>query len=125
MSQITEQLWLGTSSHAANDDFLLERRITHILCCAEEVPLRVGYPYSLSFSGYKISAESRESLIQGAAVIDSWINGGFTVIVHCATDMRRSASVVAEYLMLYKKWSYELAYGHIKLRANILNQIEV
>ena len=114
MSEITEQIWLGSYGDVSNDIFLSERQITHILCCAEELPLRAGFPYSSALTGQKI-LDSKDA----AKLLDTWVSEGRRAIVYCSDGLGRSASVVIEYLMVYKKWSYTLAYDHLKLKRNI------
>jgi hypothetical protein len=115
MSEIIEQVWLGSYGDAGNERFLEERAITHILCCAEEMPLRAGFPYSSVLQGQKVT-----EVTEAAKLLDTWVSEGKRVIVYCSDGLGRSASVIIKYLMVYKKWSYTLAYDHIKLRRNIL-----
>lgn len=128
MSEITEQIWIGSYGDTSNDIFLKERKITHLLCCAEEIPLRVGFPYYQVYEGYKIPLIDNEAnektkayFLEGATVLDEWINTGKNIIVHCFTGISRSVSVVITYLMVYKGWSYNLAVDHIKLRRPRIN----
>jgi hypothetical protein len=114
MSEITEQIWLGSYGDCANDAFLEERKITHILCCAEELPLRAGFPYSSAIKGRTI-LEIEDAI----NLLNTWVSDGQRVMVYCSDGLGRSASVVIKYLMVCEKWSYELAYAHLKLRRNI------
>jgi protein-tyrosine phosphatase len=123
MSEITEQIWLGSYGDCANDLFLEERQITNILCCAEELPLRVGFPYSQEYIGYKVplvddkaDEKTKAYFLEGATVLDRWITTGKKVFVHCFAGISRSASVIITYLMIYKGWSFDLAFQHLKLR---------
>jgi predicted protein tyrosine phosphatase len=117
MSEITDQIWLGSYADVANRNFLREREITHILCCADELPLRVGFPYSTTLEGYKVTGINWAQ--DAAEIMDKWVSEGKRVMVHCTDGLGRSASAVIEYLITYKKWSYQLAYDHIKLRRQI------
>ena len=113
MSRLTDQIWIG-SYEDIKQPFLNERKITHIFCCAEDVPLLP----SNGLIGCRGSSEASQAS-DSARILDSWVKMGFNIMVYCSPDMRRSASVVIAYLMEYKKWSYELAYNHLKLRANL------
>jgi hypothetical protein len=115
MSEIIERVWLGSYIDAVNECFLGERQITHILCCAEELPLRAGFPYSSRLQGKKVT-----NVKEAADLLNTWVSEGRHVIVHCSEDFKRSSSVIIEYLTVYKKWSYILAYEHLNLRRNIL-----
>ena len=48
MSEITDQIWVGSYGDASNDQYLSERQITHVITCAEE------FPSSIIRSGYRI-----------------------------------------------------------------------
>lgn len=128
MSEITDQIWIGSYGDTANECILEERQITHILCCAEELQLRVGFPYSQRYEGHKVplvddkaDEKTKAYFLEGATVLDGWINDGKKVIVHCFAGISRSVSVVITYLMVYKGWSFNLAYNHIKLRRPRMN----
>lgn len=128
MSEITEQIWLGSYGDISNDAFLNERQITHILCCAEELPLRVGFPYYQVYQGHKVSIvddradeKTKAYFLEAATVLDGWINDGKKVFVHCFAGISRSASVLITYLMVYKGWSFDLAFQHLKLRRPRVN----
>jgi atypical dual specificity phosphatase len=128
MSEITNQIWIGSYGDLSNDKFLDERQITHILCCADEIPLRVGFPYSQAYQGYKVplmhdkvNEKTMAYFLEGATVLDTWINDGKNIMVHCFAGISRSVSVVITYLMVYKGWSYDLAFQHIKLRRPRMN----
>ena len=117
MTEITDQVWLGSYADVINASFLKERRITHILCCADEIPLRVGFPYSTSLEGYKVTGITWAQ--DAAEIMDKWVSEGKQLIVYCNDGLGRSASALIEYLITCKKWPYQLAYDHVKLRRNI------
>jgi predicted protein tyrosine phosphatase len=123
MSEITEQIWLGSYGDSANEPFLEERQITHILCCAEELSLRAGFPYSQHYEGYKVplvdnkaDEKTKGYFLEAASILDSWVNDKKKVFVHCFAGISRSVSVIITYLMVYKGWSFDLAFQHLKLR---------
>lgn len=123
MSQVTENIWIGSYDDVCNDGLLNERQITHILCCAEELDLRAGFPYSKDRIGHKIPLEDNVAdektvarFLEGSAKLNEWVSQGNRVIVHCMAGMSRSVSVVITYLMYYKGWSYQTAYTLVKLR---------
>jgi len=128
MSQITDQIWVGSYGEVCNDPFLDERNITHILCCAEEFALRAGFPYSSNRIGYKIplvddkaDENTMASFLEGASKLNDWISDGKNVFVHCFAGMSRSVSVVITYFMVYKGWSYQIAFNHLKNRRRQTN----
>lgn len=128
MSQVTENIWIGSYQDVCNDELLNERKITHVLCCGEELDLRAGYPYSKDRIGYKIPFENNvadekilDRFMEGAAKLNEWNSQGRRIIVHSMAGMSRSVSVVITYFMVYKGWSYHLAFNHIRFRRPNMN----
>ena len=121
MSQITDQIWVGSYGEVCNDQFLDERNITHILCCAEEFTVRAGFPYSSDRIGHKVSLvddiadeNTMTRFLEGASKLNEWVSDEKKVFVHCFAGMSRSVSVVITYFMVHKGWSYQIAFNHLK-----------
>lgn len=94
-----------------------DRRITHVITCADE------FPSSIIRSGYRIpivddvaDAKTKKYFLEAASVLDRWIREDKKIMVHCFAGMSRSVSVVITYFMVYKGWSFDLAYMHLKQR---------
>ena len=141
MSEINEQIWVGSYGDSCNDAFLLEHRITHILSCADEFPL----PVSTRLTTYKVpivdnvvDEKTMDRFLEAAAKINEWLSENDNerrIIVHCFAGMSRSVSAVITYFMIYKGWSFQIALNHLKLRRRqtklhpdfvpILKEIEV
>lgn len=121
MSQITDKIWIGSYAEACDEQFLKDRKINHILCCAEEFAVRAGFPYSDQRTGYKVSLKDDFAdektmglFLEGAAKLNEWILQGIPVMVHCFAGVSRSVSVVITYFMIYKGWSFNIALNHLK-----------
>lgn len=117
MSEITDQIWVGSYGDATNDVILSERKITHVITCADE------FPSSIIRSGYRIpivddvaDVKTKKYFLEAASVLDRWVREGNKIMVHCFAGMSRSVSVVITYFMVYKGWSYDVAYMHLKQR---------
>jgi atypical dual specificity phosphatase len=117
MSEITEQIYVGSYGDAASEQYLSDRRITHVITCADE------FPSSFIRPGYRIpivddvaDAKTKKYFLEAASVLDRWVREGNKIMVHCFAGMSRSVSVVVTYFMMYKGWSFDLAYGHLKQR---------
>lgn len=125
MSQIQDKVWIGSYTDAANQQFLNERRINCMLCCAEEFK---SAPYNFMNANkanlwYRVpiidnvADDTTEGYLrEGAAKINEWVQAGHTVIVHCYLGMSRSVSTVIAYLMIYKGWSFKISLSHIRFR---------
>ena len=117
MSQISDQIYVGSYGDASSEQFLSDRGITHVITCADE------FPSSIIRSGYRIpivddlaDEKTKKYFLEAASVLDRWVCEGKKTIVHCFAGMSRSVSVVITYFMVYKGWSFDLAYNHMKQR---------
>jgi len=121
MSQIDDQIWIGNSNSAQDHQFFKDRGITHVICCAEELKFRPGFVDSSKWHHIPIvdnvEDERTEGFFrEGAALLKKWLNEGHKIMVHCFGGVSRSVSVVIAYYILYKGWSYEIAYLHCRQR---------
>jgi len=123
MSEINEQIWIGSYADSNNKQFLNERRIKYILCCGEEFikPIDMDTWYRIPVVDNKADDKTLEQFMEGAAKLDEWTKEGHRVMVHCMAGVSRSVSVVITYLIMYKGWSLELALTHIGLRRPAAN----
>jgi len=130
MTQITDHIWVGACSDSANTSFLQERKIEHILCCAEEYQHPPGFLYmagktnqwyQVPIKDNTIDDSTEDQFKDGAAKLHEWVEQGNQVLVHCYQGKSRSVSVIITYLMLYKGWAFDIAYRHLKQRHNKTN----
>ena len=127
---ILEQIYIGSYADACDARFQRERGITHILCCADELPMPQihaiynkgkGAWHHIPIVDDKRDETTPAKLLEAANVIDSWVNAGNKIIVHCYAGMSRSVSAVIAYFILKKGWTYDMAFSLIKLRRPIAN----
>jgi hypothetical protein len=127
MSQIEDLIWIGSYSDASNQEFMDERGIEHIICCAEEYKYPPGFLILLDRADqwYRVPlkdntasdlSETEGQFKDAAAKINDWVSQGKKVLVHCRGGKSRSVSVVIAYLMIYKGWAFDLAYWHLRVR---------
>ena len=109
MSQISDQLWIGSYDNINSSQFLNERRITHMLSCAPDLS---WHPSTLEH-WLHIPVTGSSDLKDAAKKIDDWIQAGHTVIVYCHQGIDQSVSTAIAYLILYKRWSFLLALSHV------------
>jgi atypical dual specificity phosphatase len=129
MSMIEDQIWIGSNGDANNSQYLDEREITHVLCCAKEFEYPPGHLllyresqwYRLPIVDDVADSNTEAYFREGAAKLNEWVSQGHKVIVHCFAGISRSVSVVIAYYMLYKGWSFTTAYSHIKQRRYGMN----
>lgn len=123
MSKIDTHLWIGTVYNAHSKDFIDTHGITHVLSCAKEFgrpEFEIGY-HHLLITDDKTDSHTRQQFREGASVIHKWIRKGHTVIVHCHAGISRSVSVVMAYYMLYKGYTYNMAYLLLKEKRPTMN----
>jgi protein-tyrosine phosphatase len=117
MSQITDQIWVGSYGDASSEQYLSERRITHVITCSDEFPSSVIRPgYRIPIVDDVADSKTQKYFLEAASVLDRWIREDNKIMVHCFAGMSRSVSVVITYFIVYKGWSFDLAYSHLKQR---------
>ena len=129
MSQIDDQIWIGSHADVSNQVFMEERRINVIVCCAEEFKTGPGFtliPGDQKYVRYyfpivdNIADDATETHFKEAAArINEHVVKGDRIMVHCFAGMSRSVSAVMTYYMLYRKWNYDIILSHIKVRRPI------
>ena len=133
MSQIEDLIWVGSCSDASNAQFLEERGIEHIICCAEEYKYPPGFLYikQKTDQWYRVPMKDNTANIlteghfkDAAAKLNEWVSQGKKVLVHCYEGKSRSVSAVITYYMIYQGWTFDLAYWHLKTRRSKINPYE-
>lgn len=121
---IEDNIWIGSYEDVNNGSYLAERQIICVLSCAKEFENPPGYLirfkethwYHLPIVDDVVDSNTELYFREGAAKLNDWVSHGYKVIVHCFAGMSRSVSVVIAYYMLYRGWSFDLAYSHLKQR---------
>jgi protein-tyrosine phosphatase len=122
MSEITGQIWLGNYGDACNEVFLSERKITHIINCAKELQASLLRPgYQINIVDDVADSKTKKYFLEAASVLDRWVQDDKKIMVHCFAGISRSTSVLITYFMVYKGWSFDLAYTHLKQRRFQIN----
>jgi protein-tyrosine phosphatase len=112
MSQVTGNLWLGGFPCPVPPN------ITAVLNAAVEDLDRVSpdcYYLRTQWLDFP-PAPSLSELQLYVGVIDSWLQQGRTVLVHCDEGRHRSAFLVIAYLMFAMQWSLDKALAYVKSR---------
>ena len=127
MSVILPSLFLGDYNDALS---VLKglTNVTAVLTVAKELPLHLLYPGAQHRVNYKyipLEDSPQQDLLlnlQSAfAFIDSAMDAGQKVLVHCAAGVSRSASIVIAYLMLKHNITFQQAFTHVQKRRPIIN----
>jgi protein-tyrosine phosphatase len=118
--EIRPGLWIGSEGDSRNPDFMAKHNIAFVVNCSNNIPFTVipGVEY------YRIpvdDAPSNSDVILShwpivVRAIDSVLQRGKGVLVHCRAGMQRSAGTVAAYLMYKYGLSAKNAMAAIKQR---------
>jgi len=125
------QLWLGGYLEADDIHWLHENHIGAIVACAKENSEPIypqlfgeydkGYLYLRLEDAPSYSDKNNISakIKKATAFINTRINEGKTVYVHCLAGVNRSATVVISYLIQYQGMSFMDAIRFVELKRNI------
>jgi dual specificity phosphatase 12 len=116
---ILENLLLGSRMDLLNNEnFIKEKNIKFILCCAEECSheeMKISKDVNVKILCIKDETDKLESkdFEESVKFIDQMKDDEVT-FVHCMRGRSRSASVVISYLMFKNKMNLKDAYCHVK-----------
>lgn len=116
-AEVLPALFVGAAVHASDPQWLLERKVTHILAVGEEFnPPLFKHP-TLFWSRIPVKDHPSEKLAPFFTDAIRFINDARKikgiVLVHCLAGASRSVATVAAYL-IYFGWSLDQALTHMK-----------
>ena len=124
MNYIIDNIYLGDSVAAGDEDFLKEHNITTVVNCA--IGCTSNYK-DLKFLELQLRDEELQDLFPKFEVAYKFIKknskNNANILVHCILGMSRSASLVVFYLMKEKGWDYDRAIDYIRERRPIVQPI--
>ncbi len=126
MSQILDNLWLGSLDLIHDFEFLKENKITHVLTVLESDELTTAM-VTLNIKQMTVKLYDNDNAPIAAhfqrccAFIDGALKGGGTVYVHCFAGISRSPSIVAAYLISTRGWTVEAALEFIRKERPIID----
>ena len=126
MSEIyPNRLYLGGIKDSGyNIEFLTKHKITHIINCAQEIP--IIYPKNIKI--YHIQLEddniknSKKLITEGSSILKYLLEDPNKIIlVHCFIGVSRSVSVIISYLVKYENHTVNSAIKFIKRKRSFIN----
>jgi hypothetical protein len=124
-SQITPRLWLGGAPTYQRDyDLLVELSITAVLNVraerADEIAFYDRHGIShVQFRVPDVTVPDEITISAGVDWIKAQVDGGRTVLVHCAKGRGRSATLLAAYLMREEGMSFDEANTLMKSKRSL------
>lgn len=134
LSQITDNIWLGSIMSLKAERSLKERGVTHILSVLGPI---VSYTDSQTWAKLPIFQQMKSHLIVEVEDLDDVdilehlektndfiqhaIDAKEGVLVHCAAGISRSVTCVCAYLMKAHKWTPAKAIDYVRSRREVAN----
>ncbi|XP_073829119.1 dual specificity protein phosphatase 13B isoform X2 [Musca autumnalis] len=124
-------IFIGDAASAKNKTFLRMKGITHVLNAAEGCrygQVDTGHSYyrdmpSIRYMGFPMvdapTTDISRYFYVAAKFIESALNSGGKVLVHCLVGMSRSATCVLAYLMICRKMTAVEAIRKVRMHRDI------
>lgn len=120
---VEDQLYLGRADQAANPIIKGNLRLTHVVNVTRDHPN--AFEGELRYCNVEVDDESTAELLHEFPTviqfINSALNQGGCILVHCNLGRSRSSTVVIAYLMFSRKWTLRDAYYFLKERRPIIH----
>ncbi len=87
MSRVADRVWLGSFFDARRKPELLENGVTHVVCCAQELPLL--YPDSFHYLHVQLADVTHQLILDVQDEMQQWVDQALSdpkavVFFHCA-----------------------------------------
>ena len=121
--EIIPHLFLGSIGSASNLKELQRSKITHIVCCGENI--KNFFPDKFKYFNIPILDSDKEDIKKyfesSYKYIDEAIHNKGNVLVHCHAGVSRSSSFVIAYIMKSQKKTYDTVLDMVKSKRNKIN----
>ena len=123
MHYIIDNIYLGDSEAASNEDYLKKHNITAVVNCAIE---HISNYKDLNFLELRLHDYEYQNLFPMFEIAYKFIKNNSRkkdnyILIHCMAGISRSTSLVVFYLMKEKKWDYDTSINYIIERRPIVS----
>ena len=120
MSQITDNIFIGSQAISQNEALLNHNGITHIINCASQLinslPTFIHLDIPMLDGG---NENILSHIFTTTNFINDAIEDGGKVLVHCIEGVSRSVAVCIGYLIVEKQIDYKTAYDTIRRKRRV------
>ena len=119
INYIIDNIYLGDSEAASDEEFLKHFNISTVINCAEELTSEYR---DLNFLELQLSDDYDQNLFPKFEEAYKYIklHSEKNVFIHCSMGMSRSASLVIFYIMKEKGWNFNDCLNYIRERRPIV-----
>ena len=124
-AKLFENLFISSYFFAINKELLKNHRISHILCCAEE--LNPFFPLDFKYLCISISTDKGISNFTNFRKSGEFIQEGrklWGVLVHCMNGISRSPTIFMAYMIEYLNYTTSKAYEFVKDKRPIISNLK-
>ena len=119
MDYIIDNIYLGNSDAAQDEEFLKQYNITAVVNCAEDFDSDYKDLKFMELNLYDLPAQKLFPKFEVAYEFIKKHSEG-NILIHCMLGMSRSASLVIFYLMKEKGWDFDTCFPYVKERRPIV-----
>ena len=124
MNYICDNIYLGDSVAASDEDFLKEYNISTVVNCAADY---TSIYKDIKFMELKLYDSDNQNLFPKFEIAYKFIKtnskNNNNILIHCMLGMSRSSSLVIFYLMKERKWDFDTCYNFVKEKRPIIDPI--
>lgn len=119
-NHVIDNIYIGSEDSSNDKNYLMNNKFTHILVVGKS--LNIYFPNDFCYMTLEIDDSLSENIkIHFEKAINFIKNASGKVLIHCASGISRSSTIVIAYLMNKYNMKYSDAYIFLKGKRNIIN----
>ena len=120
MDYICDNIYLGDTEAAGQEEYLKENNISLVINCANRYTSKYK---EIRYIELNLYDDNKQKIFPKFDFAYRFIkkNPGIKILVHCLYGKSRSASFVIFYLMKEKGWDYDTCYNFVKEKRPVIS----